>query len=57
MINYQYYDVKFQTMAICWWRTLSINQMKAFEKKHSVIGDMASDSEIAYIWDVEINGK
>ena len=50
-MNLKYYQKEFQAMAIAWWRTLSINEMKAHEKAHGIVGRMARNSEIAEIFD------
>lgn len=39
--------------AHAWWRSLSINEMKAFEKKHKTIFGMATASEIVAIYKAE----
>ena len=53
--NPKHYQKDFQTEAMRWWSgTLSINEMKAFEKKHGIIYDRAMPSEIAAIYDAEI---
>ena len=39
--------------AYIWWRSLSINEMKAFEKKHKTIFGMALPSEIVAIYKAE----
>ena len=55
MIKYnpKHYDKVFQSEAIKWWRTLSINEQKAYEKKYSTIMGSALKSEIAAIYDGE----
>ena len=40
-------------IALKWWRSLSINEMKSFERKYKSIYDMASVSEIAAIHEAE----
>jgi hypothetical protein len=63
MIQYnpKHYDKAFQAQAREWWSQFSINEMKAFEKKHGTISYRASNSEIAAIYDAEYipldNGK
>jgi hypothetical protein len=54
-MNPKHYNKTFQAFAWDWWSTLSINEMKAFEKKHGIIFDMALPSEIARIYDLEVN--
>lgn len=54
--NSKNYDQVFQSEAIKWWRTLSINQMKEFERKYQTFG-MATLSEIANIYNLEILSK
>ena len=57
MIKYDpkhYFDKPFRVLANRWWRTLSINEMKSFEKKHGIISHMAGQSEIAAIYDAEV---
>jgi len=52
----KYYDKEFQAKAWQWWRTLSINEMKEFERKHGLIS-MAVASDIARIYDREVLGS
>lgn len=49
-MNEKYYNKDFQSKALKWWRTLSINEQKAFEKKLPIMGDNARHSEIAEIY-------
>lgn len=37
-----------------WWRSLSINEQKAFEKKYETTKGYAIRSEIAEIFDMEV---
>jgi hypothetical protein len=53
MINPKYYTKEFQSFAMAWWKSLSINEQKAFEKKHGTIYGSAIPSEIAEIFDKE----
>jgi hypothetical protein len=53
MIKPKYYNRDFQSVAMKWWRSLSINEQKAFEKKHGTIYGRAIRSEIAEIFDKE----
>ena len=53
-MNMKYYQKEFQAEALRWWRTLSINEMKAFEKQYKIVGYRALRSEIAEIYDSEI---
>lgn len=52
--NPKHYNKAFQAEALQWWRTLSINEMKALEAKHQVIYRPAPRSEIAAIYDLEM---
>lgn len=54
MIKYdpKHYDKAFQAQAREWWSSLSINEMKALERKHGISG-MATPQEIAAINDTE----
>ncbi len=52
-MNLKHYQKDFQAEAIAWWRTLSINEMKAYEKANGIVGRMARNSEIAEIYDNE----
>ena len=56
-MNPKYYVKEFQVKANAWWRTLSINEQKAFEKKHKaiVINGLALKSDIAMMFDKEKN--
>lgn len=58
-MNMKYYARTFQNEANKWWRTLSINEMKAFEKKHNAIriGGVTLPSSIAEIYDNEVLNK
>jgi|LSQX01.2.fsa_nt_gb hypothetical protein len=49
-MNPLYYDKAFQAEANAWWRTLSINEMKAYERQFQTIMGMALPSEIAKIY-------
>ena len=54
MINPKhYFDKEFRAEALKWWRTLSTNQQKAFEKKYKTIYGAAMRHEIAEIYDGE----
>lgn len=55
MIKYdpKHYQKDFQTKANAWWRTLSINEMKAFERQYKVAGSMALPSDIAAIYSLQ----
>lgn len=58
MINLKYYlDKEFRKEAVIWWRSLSINQQKAYAKALPSISNQARDSEIAEIYDNEIIKK
>ena len=50
-VNLKHYQKDFQSAALRWWSTLSINEMKAFERAHGIVGRMARKSEIAAIYD------
>lgn len=50
-MNLKHYNKDFQNKAMTWWRTLSINQQKEYEKAHGIIYDMALRSEVAAIYD------
>jgi len=54
-MNLKYYQEEFQSKAMQWWRTLSINEQKAFEKKYQavVINGLALGSYIAEMFDKE----
>jgi hypothetical protein len=43
--------------AATWWRTLSTNEMKAFEKKHKILFERALPHEVLAIWKIEAKGK
>ena len=51
----KYYDKAFQAKAFQWWRSLSINEMKSFERQYGIsrFCRMAIASEIAEIYDHE----
>lgn len=50
-----YSDKEFRDKAFAWWSTLSLNEMKALEKKHRIISYRANAAEIAAIYDLEVN--
>lgn len=51
----KYYDKEFQGKANLWWRTLSTNEQKAFEKKYNTIDrSRVRPSEVAEIYDHEV---
>lgn len=54
-MNPKYYLKDYQNKANAWWRTLSINEMKALEKKHKaiVINGLALKSDIAMMFEKE----
>lgn len=55
MINLKYYhDKDFQAEAARWWRSLSINEMKAFENKYKVVYRPALPQDVAEIYDKEV---
>jgi hypothetical protein len=49
----------YQTKAFAWWRSLSINEMKALEKKYNLlcIGYTPSLSDIVAVFEQEIENK
>lgn len=50
-MNSLYYDKQFQSKANVWWNTLSINEMKAFEKQFfSAHQGFAIPSQVAEIY-------
>lgn len=58
-MNMKYYSRTFQNEARHWWNSLSINEMKALEKKHNAlrIGGVTLPSSIAEIYDNEVLSK
>lgn len=51
----KYYDKTFQAQAYRWWRNLSINQMKGYERQYGIsqFNRSALPSEVAEIFDRE----
>ena len=49
----KYHSKSLQQQARKWWRTLSINEQKAFQKKHGFIYHAALPHEIAEMFDKE----
>lgn len=49
----KHHKKEYQFEAYRWWRTLSINEMKAFEKKHETIYGPAMPCEVAAIYEIE----
>ena len=58
-MNSKYYNKAFQAKAFQWWHSLSINQMKTFERLYGIsrFCRMAIASEIAEIYDHEGAGS